>query len=159
MHAWIYQISDSPIEEFINEDTLNQGGGTDYDYCAEISEEERKTAIDTLWADILPKGMFKMIDESTLLYYGGFDEWKQKWVESIQQKASQLNRDNVMDYVGIAYHLERELKNPLDASSHFYLCGDSSQTFAEESVEFMRWIGGLKVGSKIYIGGVVDFHF
>ena len=52
MHAWIYQISDSPIEEFINEDTLNQGDGTDYDYCAEISVEERKEAVKTLLENI-----------------------------------------------------------------------------------------------------------
>ena len=55
MHAWIYQISDSPIEEIINEDTLNQGEGTDYDYCAAISVEERNEAIKTLLKNICNK--------------------------------------------------------------------------------------------------------
>ena len=50
MHAWIYQISDAPIKEAINEDTLYQGDGTDYDYCAAITEEGRKSAIEALKA-------------------------------------------------------------------------------------------------------------
>ncbi len=32
MHAWIYQISDTPIKETINEDSLYQGDGIDNDY-------------------------------------------------------------------------------------------------------------------------------
>lgn len=159
MHAWIYQLSDEPIEELIDEDTINQGDGTDYDYCADISDEERKDAVERLWTEILPKGMFNLLDGKTLLYYGGFHEWKYQWVKRIQHKASLIDSNNVMEFVGAAYQLEREIKNPLGTDSHFYLCGDCSQSFAEESVELMRWIGDLKVGSKIYIGGIVDFHF
>jgi hypothetical protein len=88
MHAWIYQISDTPIKETINEDTLYQGDGTDYDYCAEISEEGRKSAIETLKGYILPSGMFRQIDETTFEYQGGIDEWKEQWVERIQYLAS-----------------------------------------------------------------------
>ncbi len=87
MHAWIYQISDSPIEEFINEDTLNQGDGTDYDYCAEISVEERKEAVKTLLENILPLDMFKQVDDKAFDYVGGIEEWKRQWVQRIQQKA------------------------------------------------------------------------
>ena len=159
MHAWIYQISDSPIEEIINEDTLNQGEGTDYDYCAEISEEGRKSAIETLKGYILPSGMFRQIDETTFEYQGGIDEWKEQWVKRIQDLASELNVENVLKFVGHSYKLERELKNPLDTASRFYLSAETDQTYAEESVELMRWIENLEVGSKIYVGGIIDFHF
>lgn len=159
MHAWIYQISDTPIKETINEDTLYQGDGTDYDYCAEISEEGRKSAIETLKGDILPSGMFRQIDETTFEYQGGIDEWKEQWVKRIQDLASELNVENVLKFVGHSYKLERELKNPLDTASQFYLSAETDQTYAEESVELMRWIENLEVGSKIYVGGIIDFHF
>lgn len=159
MHAWIYQISDSPIEEFINEDTLNQGDGTDYDYCAEISVEERKEAVKTLLENILPLDMFKQVDDKAFDYVGGIEEWKRQWVQRIQQKAATINNENVMDSVGATYKLEQEIQNPLDTDAHFYLCGDSCQSFAEKSAELMRWIDTLQVGSKVYIGGIIDFHF
>ena len=71
MHAWIYQISDAPIKEAINEDTLYQGDGTDYDYCAAIMEEGRKSVIEALKDYILPSGMFQQIDDTTFEYQGG----------------------------------------------------------------------------------------
>lgn len=159
MHAWIYQISDRPIEQMINEDTLNQGEGTDYDYCAEISEEERKEAIKRLVNGILPLDMFKQIDSETLEYVGGIDEWKCQWVQRIQQKAAVINSKNVMDFIGATYKLEIEMQNPLDTDAHFYLDNTAEQTFAEKSAELMRWIDTLQVGCKIYIGGIIDFHF
>lgn len=159
MHACIYQLSDVPFKEAINEDTLYQGDGTDYDYCAAISEEGRKAAIETLKNYILPWGMFRQIDDETFEYKGGIDEWKAQWVERIQDLASQLNVGNVLKFVGHSYKLERALKNPLDTASQFYLSGETDQTYAEESVELMRWIEDLEVGSKIYLGGIIDFHF
>jgi hypothetical protein len=159
MHAWIFQLSDTPIKEAINEDTLYQGDGTDYDYCAAISEEGRKSAIEVLTNYILPSGMFRQIDETTFEYQGGIDEWKAQWVERIQDLASQLNVGNVLQFVGHSYKLERELKNPLDTASQFYLSAETDQTYTEKSAELMRWIDTLEVGSKIYIGGIVDFHF
>ena len=65
----------------------------------------------------------------------------------------------VLKFVGHSYKLERALKNPLDTASQFYLSGETDQTYAEESVELMRWIEDLEVGSKIYLGGIIDFHF
>ena len=114
MHAWIYQISDAPIKETINEDTLYQGDGTDYDYCAEITEEGRKSAIEALKDYILPSGIFCQIDDTTFEYQGGIDEWKAQWVERIQDLASQLNVEYVLKFVGHSYKLERALKNRPD---------------------------------------------
>ena len=53
MHAWIFQLSEERIEGYLCEDTLLQGDGSDYDYCAAISEEERKRAVCSLVDDIL----------------------------------------------------------------------------------------------------------
>lgn len=71
MHAWIFQLSEERIEGYLCEDTLLQGDGSDYDYCAAISEEERKRAVYSLMTHILPLGMFRLKDETTLVYQGG----------------------------------------------------------------------------------------
>ena len=50
MHSRIFQISTEPIdkENYLNEDTLQQGDGSFYDYCSEIDEENRKEDIANL---------------------------------------------------------------------------------------------------------------
>lgn len=159
MHAWIFQLSEERIEGYLCEDTLLQGDGSDYDYCAAISEEERKRAVCSLMEDILPLGMFRLKDETTLVYQGGFELWKREWVERIQTKAAKVNTENVMNVCGEVYQLENELQNPLDTDAHFYLCNDDYQTFAEKSAELMRMVKHLKEGDELYIGGIIDFHF
>lgn len=109
MHAWIFQLSEKRIEGYLCEDTLLQGDGSDYDYCAAISEEERKRAVYSLMAHILPLGMFHLKDETTLVYQGGFEQWKREWVERIQTKAAKVNTENVMNFCSAVYQLETEL--------------------------------------------------
>ena len=159
MHAWIFQLSEERIEGYLCEDTLLQGDGSDYDYCAAISEEERKRAVCSLMEDILPSGMFRLKDETTLVYQGGFEQWKREWVERIQTKVTKVNTENVMNFCGEVYQLETELQNPLGTDAHFYLCNDDYQTFAERSVELMRMVEHLTEGDELYIGGIIDFHF
>ncbi|MFC2653700.1 MAG: hypothetical protein ACFN0J_03170, partial [Segatella salivae] len=109
--------------------------------------------------DILPLGMFHLKDETTLVYQGGFEQWKREWVERIQIRAAKVNMENVMNFCGEVYRLENELQNPLDTAAHFYLCNDDYQTFAEKSVELMRMVEHLTEGDELYIGGIIDFHF
>ena len=90
MHAWIFQLSEERIEGYLCEDTLLQGDGSDYDYCAAISEEARKRAVYSLMAHILPLGMFRLKDETTLVYQGGFGQRKREWVERIQTKVAKM---------------------------------------------------------------------
>lgn len=55
MHSRIFQISKMWIEKenYLNEDTLHQGDGSFYDYCAEIDDEERKEDIFVIWSILL----------------------------------------------------------------------------------------------------------
>lgn len=64
-----------------------------------------------------------------------------------------------MKLVEETYLLEKEIKNPLYTDSHFYLEGEGYQTFAEPSAELMRLVDDMKVGDRLYIGGIIDFHF
>lgn len=56
MHSRIFQITTSKVdkENYLNEDTLEQGCSSFYDYCSEITEEERRDNIDCLVNHVLP---------------------------------------------------------------------------------------------------------
>lgn len=78
MHSTIFQITKTRVEKenFLNEDTLMQGDNSHFDYCAEMDDKVRKEEIDYLVNHILPKGMFELTSEDTILYKGGADSGK-----------------------------------------------------------------------------------
>lgn len=161
MHAKIFQITKSRVDKdnILNEHTLTQGEGSWYDYCQKISDTMRKEMIDVLVNELLPEGMFTLIGEDEMVYNGGANEWKAKWVKAIHDKAREITTENVLNYSGPAYQLEGEVENPLHTESHFYLSEETCQSYAERSAELMRMVCSLPVGTHLYIGGVIDFHF
>ncbi len=161
MHSKIFQITTVKVtdEGRLTEDTLTQGDGNFYDYCMEIEPEIRKQCIDILVNKTLPSGMFELIDEDTLLYKGGAEQWKKEFVAYIQAKAGELNTENVQDWIGPVYRLEKALKNPLETSFQFYMDEEGYTRSAEESYEFMRRICEMEPSTTLFIGGVIDYHF
>ena len=161
MHSMIFQISTKEVSgsNLLNEDTLLQGDGTPYDYCSEIDEEVRTSAIQTLVNEILPKGMFELTGANTMIYKGGIEEWKRSCIAGIRARAEELTAENITDWVGPIYQLEKALKNPLGIGNQFYLDTEGFQCYAEESYELLRFVDRLEVGTTIYFGGVIDYHF
>ena len=161
MHSRVFQISTTQIdkENYLNEDTLNQGDNSFYDYCADISDEERKEEITNLVNSILPKGMFELVSEDTIRYTGdGMEQWKEKYVAEIRKKADAITVENMFEWSS-TYYLKQAIDNPLDTGYHFYLNGDGCQPFAEPSFEFMLFVSSLEPGTLLYVGGVIDYHF
>lgn len=96
MHSRIFQISTEPIdkENYLNEDTLQQGDGSFYDYCSEIDEENRKEDIANLVNYALPNGMFELISDDTMRYNGGIEQWKEEYVANIKKRADALTAES-----------------------------------------------------------------
>ncbi len=161
MHSTIFQITKTRVEKgnYLNEDTLMQGDNSHFDYCAEMDDEVRKEEIDYLVNHILPKGMFELTSEDTILYKGGADKWKEDFVSEIRKRAEAITPDNVQDWIGPVYQLEKYLKDPLGTSYWFYTDEEGVQSYAEQSYEFLREICDLEPGTTLYIGGGIDYHF
>lgn len=161
MHSRIFQISTMRIdkENYLNEDTLQQGDGSYYDYCSDIDDDGRKEDITNLVNYALPKGMFELVSEDAIRYNGGVEQWKEEYVANIHKKAEAITTKNMLDFIGPVYQLEKALENPLDIAYHFYLDGEGSQSFAEKSFAFMEFVCSLEPGATLYIGGVIDYHF
>ena len=100
MHSRIFQISTMQIEKdnYLNEDTLQQGDNSFYDYCANIDDESRKEDIAYLVNSALPKGMFEILSEDTMRYNGGIEQWKEEYVANIRKKAEALTAENMLTW-------------------------------------------------------------
>ncbi len=161
MHSTIFQITTERVRKgcFLNEDTLTQGDGANIDYCGNITEEERRERIERLVNNILPKGMFTLMEDSVLRYNGGAEKWKKEWVRNIKAQARRINVNNVTISIGPMYDLEQAVNNPLDCYSLFYFDKECIDDYAERSGELMNTVCRLKANTLLYIGGVVDYHF
>ena len=161
MHSKIFQITENRVERdnFLDEDTLELGDGSFCDYCGNITQEDRREMIDCLVNHVLPMGMFQLAGDDEMVYMGGADSWKGKWVDAIHDKAQLVNTENVLDWIGAAYQLEKELENPLHTDFRFYLSEENTQSYAEPSRELMKMVCALEKGARLYIGGVIDYHF
>lgn len=120
MHSRIFQISTEQIdkENYLDENTLNQGDDSFYDYCANIDDEERKEDIANL-VNYLPKGMFELVSEDTIRYTGdGMEQWKEEYVANIRKKAEAVTVENMLKWSS-TYYLKQAIENPLDTAYHF----------------------------------------
>ena len=160
MHSRVFQISTEPIlkENYLNEDTLNQGDNAFYDYCANIDEDERKEDIAYLVNETLPKGMFELVGDDTMRFNGGVEQWKEEYIANIKKSVEALTVENMLEWSS-TYYLKEAINNPLDTAYHFYLDGEGWQNYAEQSFAFMRFVSELEPGTILYIGGVIDYHF
>lgn len=161
MHSKIFQITETKVakDNYLNENTLEQGDGNYYDYCSEIDDNERKLHITNLVDNILPKGMFVLVEADVIRYNGGADKWKEEFVAGINEMAKAITTDNCTLWVGAVYQLEKYLKNPLNTGYLFYMDEQGCSYHAEQSYEFLRTVSQLEPGTLLYIGGVIDYNF
>jgi len=157
MHADIIQITRTRVEDYaiLTEDTIEPHGIIDY--TRNITEESRKESI--AWFVKMMGGMFTLIGEDELVYNGGLDKFKKEWADRIHEAAAAVTADNILDWVGARYQLEKLTKNPLQSSTLFYFDEEGHADYAEESEELISFISNLKEGNHLFIGGVIDYHF
>lgn len=161
MHSTIIQITTEKVEKenYLTEADVCSWDCRDIDYCSEIDETDRKERINRLVNSWLPSGMFTLVDDNTIRYNGGADEWKNQWVKLIQDTAAQVTAENVLHGIGPMYSLEKALSNPLDLGTLFYSDSENLNSYAEFSAGFMRDVCQLEEGTLLYVGGVLDYHY
>lgn len=160
MHGTIYQISTEHIDrdDYIGVETVSEGEMAGFDYLYETEEGERSKSIQYLAERILPKGMFSIAaDGESLVYQGGFEQWRKSYLNLIRSKTEVINEDNIMDWIGPAYQLQKAIVNPLDTSAYFVMESNRFGT-AERSRDLMVMISNLKEGTRLYIGEILGYH-
>ena len=66
----MYKRQQIDKENYLNEDTLNQGDNSFYDYCADISDEERKEEITNL-VDVYKRQPLREQLAAMIIYHDG----------------------------------------------------------------------------------------
>lgn len=160
MHGIVFQISTSPIDsdDYIGIDTVSEGDMAGFNYLYDTEEGERSELIHDLVERILPKVMFTLdADNETIVYQGGFEEWRKSYLDLIRTKTEAIDEGNIMKWIGPVYQLQKAIVNPLESPDYFVLESDSYGT-AERSRELMLMVGKLEAGAKIYVGEILGYH-
>ena len=150
MHSKIYQISETPIER---EDYITASDFYDEsnwcDYTRDMDEKEEKECLDYL-PELLKDVCEVNGREITVKNVESFiKEWKEKIVESAQKDG----------YLGTyLFNVQNICKRThKEIWSRFYLedWSENADTFGD----FVEYLHHLGEGAKLYVGGVVDYHF
>ena len=95
MHSTIFQIATQPIQpdEYVGIDNIEAGEMASIFYAREAEKSERAERIKILVGRILPAGMFVVSpDGETLIYKGGFTEWKSLFVTTFYGSSGTAER-------------------------------------------------------------------
>lgn len=156
MHSRIFQVSTSPILPISlidAEDYSDEHMGIDY--TSSINNEDRMESIETLINYYLPSGMFKIEDENTLVYMGGYDEWSKRIISNINKLAAKLSPSK---YISNAHLISDYIRNPLD-TNYLFVTEWWGTFHARKSEALMELVETLMPGDKLYVGTVMDYHF
>ena len=161
MHGTIYQISTEPfdLDDYISEDTVSVGDMAGFDYLYDTEKEERQERIQNLVENVLPKGMFTIAPAGeAIVYQGGFKTWRKWYLELLRAKTADINEDNIMEWIGPSYQLQKAIVNPLGCGSYFVTEASGGYGTAERSRDLMLMVGKLETGTKLYISAILGYH-
>ena len=151
MHSKIYQVSTSPVkkEDFIDANFIDfMANNVFFDYVIDLTEEEQEVYIAQL-PTILDGICCVNGRELTIIDVAPFcSEWQKKLV-----KAAESINPSSMYCQSIKNILSHTHK---DIWSLFYICDWSNEIVTV--AEFVNYCSNLEPGSKLYLGGVVDYH-
>lgn len=156
MHSNIFQISDKPISEgnFLYPEYFYEDANDFADYIGDEYEDEARTEKIQLFAEHY-KDLFDLDGE--VLVFKGLGSFLQDWAEALKEAANKLNGDNILKELNL-YRLERMTQTThTDNDARFFI--EDWNCYAGDFGDFISWLSHLDVGTCLYIGAVIDFHF
>lgn len=158
MHAKIYQVTREELsrDEYITFDSYEPLQVSNYcDYTGEVYEYEEEDCLKSL--DRILEGVFYR--EGRTLTYVGAENFMYEFVEAIKKSASELTVEKMKDWRTM-FALKRLLDETHIEYEHRFVFGPDQEAFPESLGEFMQEVYvTLKPGDKLYVGGIVDFHY
>lgn len=156
MHARIYQISlknkhqDDWITEHSISDTDMGSLGIDYTAPSRNRNEDLE-----LLKIALPTDMFSMNGNEVTLLNDGTDVLRKALI-SIRGYVNGITEDGYINSGMFEDRITSLSCNVLNVNHLFYIDDDSEPV---RSTEFIRYCHALKPGTKLYINGILDYHF
>ena len=141
--------------EVLNEYTLSENQLPDFvDYTSEtyLLEKDFERFVASL-----PEGVFDMNkEEMSLTYIKRPDDYIKNYFDTIKAEANKLSVDDFYNCKCSTWKLEKVLKN----FENHYMIYSSAFDYA---MYLKNWIIQIvqceKIGTKFYLGGVLDYHY
>jgi len=163
MHAFIYQISSTPISEEMTNETLldpntNQFQVDHYfDYMHELYEDSDEEQIEEAYQDLqnlFPEGAIEHIGNGTFRKIGNTDtmiinETKDAIINSLQKV-------DALEFYPVLNEIAEKAANPLGTDNLFVI---DDMTSAEKSLMLVDYISRMPIGDIFYVGTIIDYHF
>lgn len=156
MHSNIFQVSATPIsyDNFLTSEYFYEDAHDFADYIGDEYEDEARTEKIQLFAKHY-KDLFDLDGE--VLVFKGLGSFLHDWAEALKEAANKLNEDNILKELNL-YRLERLTQTThTDNDARFFI--DDWNNYAGDFGDFISWLSRLEVGTRIYFGAVIDFHF
>ncbi len=158
-HYSIYQIEKEPVEKecYINEsDFYDEAQSGWADWFHDLNEREQEIQIEYLSKSSGIRELFR-IEGREMTFLGG-DSFMEKWFNEIKTLSNELTIDSFKNDYLSTWDLEKTINQThLRMFDRIYgFEGDYAITFGDFVWSVCK---NLKPGDKLYIGGVVDFHF
>lgn len=156
MHSNIFQLSNKPISE---ENILGSGyfydNSSDFaDYIGDEYEGEDR-AVKIRWlAEEFPE-IFDIDGE--VLIYKGLGNFLKEWAEKIQEIANGLTEGNILKGMNLYRMKSITERTHHSINSRFFI--EDWNGYAGDCADLISWLATLDVGTRIYVGAVIDYHF
>lgn len=157
MHARIFQLSTRPINKnnHLLPAELYENSESFADYIGDrLINKERENAIEAM-----VNTLSEVFDyDGKNLIYKGCDKFMQDWMNDIKNKAKSLDWSSNTFFTDI-YRLGRLLhETHRESASRFYI--EEWNGWAGPASDLIDFVSKhLKIGDKLYIGAVIDYHF
>lgn len=156
MHSKIFQVSTEPIEKDARLSPIEL-----YDNCGDFADyigdeyhgDERLAKI-----QFLAKEFPDIFDiDGEVLIYKGLGNFVNDWIGSIREAAQNLTEGNIFND-GNLYRVRHIVEDThYRIFTRFYI--NNWNCYPDSFGEFIGWLSRLDVGTRIYVGSVIDYHF
>lgn len=153
MHGRIFEIREQRLdrEEWMNETYLydQDTSFADYYYDSENREDDLQWLKDTL-----PSSMFRMNGDEIEVISDG-KEVVEKWIERMKDEVNKLNYESTLKKP-LTHRIKYKLKGMLHED--FLFCTDYAD-YIHDSTDFVKDCINHYQGKKLYVCGIIAFHF
>ena len=154
MHGRLFEIREErrPQEEWVNESYFYEEETSNWSDWMQTSEDREG---DLKWLkEVLPSSIFKVEGDEIEVISNG-REYVEQWIEELKKKTGELTFESFTGFMS-TWYIKNKLNNML--GSDFMFMTDYSD-YAHNPTEFIRDCINNYQGRKLYVCGIIDYHF
>jgi hypothetical protein len=157
MHSRIYQVSEKPVEKFIEEYRYEDSFvGSIADYVSPVESESEDYINDLKWLQSATQGLKVNIKKGTITITSKEDYFETKH-EKFKELLEKLRDITLADFASNKNHFDfADLRDSYDNKYKFYI-DDNDEYCGLTTLD--NWVRNAEENKEYYIGSIFDYHF